>query len=175
MRRRSVATIASMSGRSTFTATVCPSRSRARWTTAIDARPIGVSSKDANASYDRTFHWSIQKQVDKTLVKQVGGSTTFNYSVSVTHDSGTDSNWQVGGTITVTNPNPAGNGSNNAAGVDVVDNILSSFNSTTNTKIQDPNASCVVNNGSATGLTVAENAFISLPYFCTYSQAPAAS
>ena len=56
-----------------------------------------------------------------------------------------------------------------------MDNILSSFNSTTNTKIQDPNASCVVNNGSATGLTVAENAFISLPYFCTYSQAPAAS
>ena len=134
-----------------------------------------IVTKDANASYDRTFHWSIQKQVDKNLVKQVGGSATFNYGISVTHDSGTDNNWQVGGTITVTNPNPGGNGSNNASGVDVVDNVLSSFNSTTNTKIQDPNASCVVNSGSATGLTVAENAFISLPYLCAYSQAPAAS
>jgi len=134
-----------------------------------------IVTKDANASYDRTFHWSIQKQVDKNLVKQVGGSATFNYGISVTHDSGTDNNWQVGGTITVTNPNPGGNGSNNASGVDVVDNILSSFNSTTNTKVQDPNASCVVNSGSATGLTVAENTFISLPYLCTYSQAPAAS
>jgi len=134
-----------------------------------------IVTKDADASYDRTFHWSIQKKVDKTLVKQVGGSATFNYSVSVTHDSGIVSNWQVNGTITVTNPNPAGNGSNNASGVDVVDNILSAFNPNTNTKTPDPNASCVVNSGSATGLTVPENAFISLPYLCAYSQAPVAS
>jgi len=134
-----------------------------------------IVTKDANASYDRTFHWSIQKQVDKTVVKQVGGSATFNYSVSVTHDTGTDSNWQVIGTITVTNPNPTGNGSNNASGVDVVDNILSVFNPLTNTKTPDPNASCVVNSGSATGLTIAENAFISLPYVCTYSSAPVVS
>jgi hypothetical protein len=134
-----------------------------------------IVTKDANASYDRTFHWAVQKQVDKTVVKQVGGSATFNYSVSATHDSGTDSNWQLNGTITVTNPNPAGNGSNNASGVDVIDNILSSYNSLTNTKIPDPNASCVVNNGAATALTVAENASINLSYACTYLQAPAAS
>src|SRR2546428_5845350 len=71
-----------------------------------------IVTKDADASHDRTFHWSIEKKVDKTLVKQVGGSATFNYSVSVTHDSGIVSNWQVNGTITVTNPNPAGDGAN---------------------------------------------------------------
>jgi len=53
IRRRSVATESSMAGRRTFTATSRPSWSRARWTTAIDARPIGVSSKVANVSSRR--------------------------------------------------------------------------------------------------------------------------
>src|SRR5438132_1313568 len=120
--------------------------------TTVGGTPGDSGSGDLVAN--RTFT-VVNHQIATYGGSHATGTTTFNYSVSVTHDSGTDSNWQVGGTITVTNPNPAGNGSNNAAGVDVVDNILSSFNSTTNTKIQDPNASCVVNNGSATGLTVA--------------------
>src|SRR5205823_2618291 len=62
-------------------------------------------SKTATTSFTRTFAWGISKSVDKTLVKQSGTSATFNYTVSVNHDSGTDSAWLVGGTITVTNPN----------------------------------------------------------------------
>ena len=50
MRSRSVATTCSMSGRSTLTATVRPSRSRARCTTAMEAVPIGSGSNSAKAS-----------------------------------------------------------------------------------------------------------------------------
>jgi hypothetical protein len=69
-----------------------------------DAKPLTVS-KDANGSFDDTFAWTIQKDVDKTIVKQVGGTATFKYTVSVTHDSGTVSKIAVTGSITVNNPN----------------------------------------------------------------------
>jgi hypothetical protein len=62
-------------------------------------------SKTAVPSFDRTYAWNIQKAVDKTKVEQVGGSATFNYTVTVGHDSGTDGNWKVKGIITVSNPN----------------------------------------------------------------------
>jgi hypothetical protein len=62
-------------------------------------------TKDGNGSYDNTFTWTITKAVDKTTVQQVGGSVTFNYTVTVTHDGGTISNVKVSGTISVFNPN----------------------------------------------------------------------
>src|SRR5262249_25024874 len=63
-------------------------------------------SKDATPSFTRTFHWGISKSVDNANVFTAGGApATFNYTVSVTHDSGTGSAWQVNGTITVHNPN----------------------------------------------------------------------
>jgi hypothetical protein len=77
--------------------------------------PLQVS-KDANGFYDTTYAWDIAKTADKTLVKQVGGSATFNYTVSVHHDAGTVDNVQVTGTITVFNPNSA-----DVTGVDVTD------------------------------------------------------
>jgi hypothetical protein len=61
--------------------------------------------KDAAGSFDTTWNWTITKDVDKTLVKQVGGTATFTYTVKVRHDRGTDSNIHVVGTITVFNPN----------------------------------------------------------------------
>ena len=62
-------------------------------------------SKDAAGAYDNTYAWTIDKAVDKTIVKQIGGSATFNYTVTVSHDDGTISNVKVSGTITVNNPN----------------------------------------------------------------------
>jgi hypothetical protein len=62
-------------------------------------------TKDAVGAYDNTYAWTIDKSVDKTTVKQIGGSATFNYTVTVNHDGGTISNVKVSGTITVTNPN----------------------------------------------------------------------
>jgi len=64
--------------------------------------------KDAKGSYTNTYTWTIEKTVDKTLVEQFGGGTaTFNYTVTVTHNTGTISAVKVEGTISVTNPNPA--------------------------------------------------------------------
>ncbi|HEY3408773.1 MAG TPA: hypothetical protein VGK53_11440, partial [Propionicimonas sp.] len=65
-------------------------------------------SKTAAGTFNRTYLWSIDKSVDKTKVNVEGTSpatATFNYTVNVSHDGGTDSTWRLGGTITVTNPN----------------------------------------------------------------------
>ena len=62
-------------------------------------------SKTANASFTRTYAWTISKAVDKTLVEQSGGTATFNYAVNAAETGFTDSGWRVDGTITVTNPN----------------------------------------------------------------------
>jgi hypothetical protein len=58
---------------------------------------------DIVKSAKNTTTWGITKMVDKTLVEQVGGSATFNYTVGVTY---TLSN-VVSGTITLSNNSPA--------------------------------------------------------------------
>jgi len=80
-----------------------------------DCEPLSVTaeaepptvSKDADGTYDDTFYWRITKDVDKTIVKQFGGTATFNYTVSVSHGDSQISNVKVTGTITVSNPNSA--------------------------------------------------------------------
>lgn len=111
-----------------------------------------VVSKTADTSYDVTYTWAITKSVDKTTVKQIGGSATFNYTVSVSHDAGTASNWKVTGQITVENPNTF-----DVAGVDVTDEV-------------DNNGECTVTDG--TGITVPGNGSIVLDYTCTYASDP---
>jgi hypothetical protein len=64
-----------------------------------------TTGKTAAGGYKKTFTWTIGKSADKTIVKQVGGNATFNYTVTVTHDAGTVSDVKVTGTITVSNPN----------------------------------------------------------------------
>src|SRR5262249_50311795 len=85
-----------------------------------------------------------------------GGSATFNYTVNVTHDSGTDSGWKVVGTITVNNPNTFA-----VSGVSVSDAITA-----------EPNASCMVSGGNA---TIAAHSSATFNYTCPYPAAPAAS
>ena len=68
------------------------------------ATPL-VVTKDAAGSFDRTFGWSITKAVDKPVAKQIGGSVVFNYTVTVSHDTGSVGNVRVTGTITVRNFN----------------------------------------------------------------------
>src|SRR5206468_12328431 len=68
------------------------------------AQELAVT-KDAKGSNDNTFTWTISKDADKTLVKQVGGSYTFTYTIKVTHDGGTISDIKVTGMIQVFNPN----------------------------------------------------------------------
>ena len=121
-----------------------------------EANPL-TASKTATPSFTRTFGWSIAKSVDKTEVEiAAGGSATFTYAVAVTHDSGTDSNWQVTGTITAANQNTAP-----VAGVTVTDSI------------NDANAVCTVTGVS--GVTIPASSSSTFPYSCTYSATPASS
>ena len=62
-------------------------------------------SKTASTTFTRDFDWSISKTVDQPSVSIAGtGLATVNYTVGVTKDAGTDSDFAVSGTITVTNP-----------------------------------------------------------------------
>ncbi len=66
--------------------------------------PLEVS-KTANTSYIRTFGWEIEKSVIPASWSMFAGdSGTSRYTVSVTKDNGTDSDWQVNGNIIIHNP-----------------------------------------------------------------------
>ncbi len=108
--------------------------------------------KDATPSFTRIYNWSISKSVDKTLVEQIGGTATFNYTVNVNETGFTDSDWQVNGTITITNPNDF---------EDIVANVSDAV---------DNGGNCTVSGGS--GLTVPAKSSVQVSYSCTYSSAP---
>jgi hypothetical protein len=110
-------------------------------------------TKDANPSFTRTYKWNISKSVDQTQIDTSGGAT-FNYTVNVTHDSGTDSGWQATGTIKVSNPNPIA-----ISGVNVADAV-------------DNGGDCSVSGGS--NIAVPANSEVDVPYACLYSALPAA-
>jgi hypothetical protein len=111
--------------------------------------------KDATPTFDREYKWTIKKEVDHLTINEAsGGSATFNYTVTVSHDDGTDKNWQVNGKITVNNSN-----ADPVTGVDVTD------------AVNDPNATCTVTGG--TGLTIGGGGSVAVAYACTYSSAPA--
>jgi hypothetical protein len=113
-----------------------------------------VVTKDATATFERAFEWNIAKDADKSVVKQVGGSATFTYTVGVDHDAGVDRAWKVTGTITVANHNTF-----DVPGVSVTD------------AIDDPSADCAVIGG--TNATILAEDEATFAYSCAYSQAPA--
>jgi hypothetical protein len=130
-----------------------------------DAFKVGITAtaqpptvfKDAAGAYTDTFTWGITKSVDKTLVKQVGGSATFTYTVGVSHDAGTVSGVTVTGTITVTNPNTDGDGNPVAiSGVDVTDQL-------------SDGTACTVTGGSDATLTGFDTSF---GYSCALAALP---
>jgi hypothetical protein len=116
-------------------------------------------SKTANASYTNTYSWDVSKSVDKTRVEQVGGSATFNYTLTAAWSGPVPSAWAVTGDITVSNPNDY-----DFTGVDVTDAI-------------DNGGSCTVSAGSPgsvdpTSATIPGNGSIDFPYSCSYGSAP---
>lgn len=114
-------------------------------------------TKSAAGDYDTTYDWDIDKAVDKTLVKQVGGSATFDYTVTVTGYDGVDSGWEVGGTITAINPNADAEGNIiPITGVNITD-VLST------------DATCSVTGGVDATLSSFVTEF---PYTCVLTAAP---
>jgi hypothetical protein len=122
----------------------------------VNALPLTIS-KDANGSYDDAFKWTIQKDVDKTLVKKIGGTATFNYTVSVQHDGGTISAVKVTGTISVFNPNVDANSNTVAVDIDGVTDQLSD------------GTNCTVTDGGPQTLSTFETQFA---YECDLSGVP---
>ncbi len=109
-------------------------------------------SKTATPTFTRTYIWTISKSVDKTLVKQFGGTATFTYAVVAAQTGFVDSAWAVNGTITVSNPNDW-----EAIIADVTDGI-------------DNGGTCAVTGG--TGVSIAAGGSVTLNYGCTYTSAP---
>lgn len=112
-------------------------------------------TKTATPSFTRTFNWSIQKLVDKTLVEQSGGNITFNYTVNVAETGFTDTNWQVNGVITVGNANAFA-----VTGVNVTDAV-------------DDGGTCVINDVNGGVNETVPPGGLSVSYTCTYSSQPA--
>jgi Fe-S cluster assembly iron-binding protein IscA len=113
-------------------------------------------SKTATPTFTTKYKWQITKDVDKTSVTiNNGDSATFTYTVSVSHDAGTDSNWATTGTITVANPNDF---------EDIVVDLTDAVNN---------GGTCSVTNG--TSVTVAAGKSVSRDYTCTWSSAPSSS
>jgi hypothetical protein len=71
---------------------------------------LGID-KTASGSFDKAFTWTISKTACQhgtdcvQSVRATSGTVTFDYTVTVSHDSPSPTNIQVGGTITVNNPN----------------------------------------------------------------------
>ena len=111
-------------------------------------------SKTATLSFTRTYTWGITKDVDRTLVEQIGGGTaTFLYTVNASQTGFTDSDWAVEGTITVTNPNDWE--AITFALSDAIDN----------------GGTCTID-GGGTDLSVAASKSTTADYSCTYAAAP---
>lgn len=70
----------------------------------VNPPPLTVE-KTAETSFVRTFNWTIEKSANPdSLDLFYGQSGSSTYTVEVTKDAGTDSNWEVHGTITIHNP-----------------------------------------------------------------------
>ncbi|HEX6486990.1 MAG TPA: LPXTG cell wall anchor domain-containing protein [Nocardioidaceae bacterium] len=79
-------------------------------------------TKTVQASFGRSYDWLIDKSVDDTRLELTDdGDATFHYTVKATPDGWTDSEYTMGGTVTVTNPNTYADGAITAQVTDVPD------------------------------------------------------
>ena len=114
-------------------------------------------TKTAIPSFTRTFNWTIDKSADTETVYSAGGgeSTAVIWTVAVTKDGFTDSDWVVNGTITIANPNDSG------------DITLTDL-----TDVVDNGGDCTVDAGP---YVVPAIDSIDVNYSCTYSSAPSST
>jgi hypothetical protein len=120
------------------------------------AVPLTIA-KDASGSNERKYAWTIGKDVDKTLVRQLGGSATFSYTVNVSHDAGTVGAVNVSGTISIYNFN-----------LDLLNNIVPVSIDGVSDELSD-GTDCTVTGGGAQSLTEFQTDF---PYSCDLAALP---
>lgn len=116
--------------------------------------PLSIT-KTVDASYDRTYLWTIAKAADRTQVEISSGSASFRYTVTVSPTTFTDSGWAMVGVISVVNPNDAEVG---AITADVTD-------------VTDVGGTCEVDGGQE--LTVQPGETVDLEYSCSFTEKPA--
>jgi len=93
----------------TNTAIIAGTEASASETVTVCVEKALAVSKVVDASYDRDYDWKVEKEADKTSFKVDGeGNAVAKYTVTATQNSHTDSNWALGGKITVGNPNEFG-------------------------------------------------------------------
>lgn len=112
-----------------------------------------IATADAYPSFAKTFGWSIAKSADHTRINSVSASANAGYTVTVSHDAGTDSDWELTGEILVANP-----GATPIAGM-------------TLTAATDLGGACNVSGGANAG--VASGFHAKYIYHCAFASAPA--
>jgi hypothetical protein len=142
--------------------------------TGVFPQPITVS-KTATPSFTLTYSWSINKlcsftssftgATDSCSEQGTGTSVKVYYNVTVTHDSGTASGWNIVGDIKVI-----------PIGQFTYSGVSDSINQTGTINV-DTNANCIVSDGtgtdsltySASGATIPSGVSVDFPYTCTYN------
>jgi hypothetical protein len=111
--------------------------------------------KTASQSANTEYTWSINKAVNTTEIDPTpGGTATFNYTVTLSHDGGTTNYTDVTGTITVGNPNDA------AVTLATITDQLSD------------GTTCTVDTSGDSTLSIPANGSVGFPYSCGLSGFP---
>jgi hypothetical protein len=88
------------------TATINETLQEASASVEVDCYILDVT-KDADETFDRTYTWTIEKSADQDALELMPGETfPVNYTVRVDVEGFSDSNFDVTGDITISNPNP---------------------------------------------------------------------
>lgn len=66
--------------------------------------------KEAASRYTSTYGWNVDKNVDDSFVTSMGTTHTANYTIDVTRSGPVNSDFEVFGLITITNPNSEASG-----------------------------------------------------------------
>jgi hypothetical protein len=127
-----------------------------------DCSILGTVTVNNTAIANKLYTWQISKNVDKPEIDNVapGGSAVFNYTVSLTHDSGAGA--LLTGSITAIN----GDDSNPWGTLNVADAVTNGGVC----KIKDPASGQYVS--EVMNLTLNPFTQTSLTYQCTYASAP---
>lgn len=112
-----------------------------------------ILTAKAYPSLSRTFDWTIAKDADQSRIVTASTQATVNYTVTVTHDAGTDSDWTLTGDMTVANP-----------GGNAITNMTITA--------EADGGQCVVSSGDQ--VTIAAGTHADFQYSCAFATAPAA-
>lgn len=113
-----------------------------------------IATADAYPSLVKTFGWSIDKVADHTRIRSASPRATAGFTVTVSHDAGTDSDWKLAGEILIANP-----GGTALSGM-------------TLTAATDLGGACDVSGGSSAAIAAGSHA--KFAYHCAFASAPSA-